>query len=588
MPLIVENDLPARKVLEKENIFIMGKERAVTQDIRPIRMAILNLMPNKEETEIQMLRVLSNTALQINIDLIRTETYKSKNTEEKYLKRFYKDFSEIKNKKYDGMIITGAPVEKLDFEDVLYWKELEEIFDYVRENVYSTIFICWAAQAALYYYYNIPKYILNDKIFGVYEYELLADSVLTRGFDDIFYSPQSRYSYIREEDVKEVKDLKIISSREDTGVNLVTSLDNRFVFVSGHGEYSRDTLYKEYLRDKAKGINVQKPINYFRNDMEEKGIIMRWSSHGNLLFTNWLNYCVYQETPYNISQIKKKKVLKFGGSSLSDSNQFKKVRDIIDSDNSRNLVIVSAPGKRYPGDIKITDLLIGYFECKYIDEKESILNLIKGRYYNIVKELALDSSVLNTIDKIILEIKGSRERDYILSRGEYLAAFIMAKYLDFNFLDAKDLIFFNKKDDINIKKTYEQIRKFVKDGGRYVIPGFYGTGFDKKIKTFERGGSDITGSLVASAMKSDVYENWTDVDGLMNKDPNRYEDAKLIDKLSYDEFLKISLNGDQIYHTDAIRPVMENNILLNIRNTNNPFLEGTIIGDAEDNHNERN
>ncbi len=211
MPLIVENNLPAKKILEKENIFIMGgKERARAQDIRPVKIAIVNLMPNKEETEIQILRALSNTPLQVNIDLIRTETYKSKNTEEKYLKRFYKDFSEIQNNKYDGMIITGAPVEKLDFEEVLYWEELERIFEFARENVYSSMFICWASQAALYYYYDIPKYTLNKKIFGVYEYKILQDNVLTKGFDDIFYSPQSRYSYTREEDVRKVKDLKLL------------------------------------------------------------------------------------------------------------------------------------------------------------------------------------------------------------------------------------------------------------------------------------------------------------------------------------------------------------------------------------------
>ncbi|NMA85798.1 MAG: homoserine O-succinyltransferase [Tissierellia bacterium] len=588
MPLIVENNLPAKKILEKENIFIMGKERARAQDIRPVKIAIVNLMPNKEETEIQILRALSNTPLQVNIDLIRTETYKSKNTEEKYLKRFYKDFSEIQNNKYDGMIITGAPVEKLDFEEVLYWEELERIFEFARENVYSSMFICWASQAALYYYYDIPKYTLNKKIFGVYEYKILQDNVLTKGFDDIFYSPQSRYSYTREEDVRKVKDLKIISSREDTGVNLVTSLDNRFVFISGHGEYSRDTLYKEYLRDKEKGINIEKPINYFRNEIEEDGIIMRWKAHGSLFFTNWLNYCVYQETPYNINEIQTKKVLKFGGSSLSDSNQFKKVRDIILSDRNRNLVIVSAPGKRYQGDIKVTDLLIGYFECEYIDEKESLLNLIKGRYYNIVKELGLDSGILKIIDKTILEIKESEDKDFILSRGEYLSGIIMAEYLNFNFLDPKNIIFFNKEDKIDMEKTYIKIRENVEEGGKFVIPGFYGLGHNNKIKTFERGGSDITGSLVASAMKSDIYENWTDVDGVMNKDPNKYEDAKLISKLSYDDFLKISLNGDQIYHIDAIKPVMVNKIPINIRNTNNPFLEGTIIGDLEGVGDERN
>lgn len=578
MPLIVENNLPAKDILEKENIFIMEKDRAKTQDIRPVRLAIVNLMPNKEETELQILRALSNTPLQVNIDLVRTETYKSKNTEEKYLERFYKDFSDIKNDKYDGMIITGAPVEKLHFEEVVYWKELSEIFEFARENVYSTMFICWASQAALYYYYDIPKYVQNKKIFGVYDYEILEDSVLTKGFDDVFYSPQSRYAFTREEDVKQVKDLKIISSREDTGVNLISSLDNRFVFIAGHNEYSRDTLHKELIRDRANGLPTETPINYFRNDQEEDGIIMRWKSHGSLLFSNWLNYCVYQETPYDINKIKEKKVLKFGGSSLSDSRQFKKVKGIINSDSDRNLVVVSAPGKRYKEDIKITDLLIGYCQCQYSDEKSGILNLIRDRYYNIVKELSLDSSIFKGIDDTINEITKSQDKDFIVSRGEYLSGLIMAKYLNFTFLDPKDIIFFDEDSNILVDKTYSQIKLHIKEGGRFVIPGFYGTGPDGKIKTFSRGGSDITGSLVASALKSDVYENWTDVDGLMDKDPNKYDDAKLISKLSYDDFLQISLHGDQVYHIDAIRPVMDDCIPINIRNTNNPDLEGTLIG----------
>lgn len=579
MPLIVDKDLPAIKVLQKENVFIMGKERANTQDIRPIKIAIVNLMPNKEETEIQIFRALSNTPLQVNIDLIRTETYKSKNTEERYLKLFYKDFSDIKENRYDGMIITGAPVEKLDFEMVDYWDELEEIFEYARTNVYSTIFICWASQAALYHYYNLPKYLAKEKIFGVYQYELLEDSPLTKGFDDVFYIPQSRYSYNSEEDIRRVEDLKIIGSCKETGVSLVTSADNRFIFISGHGEYSRDTLYKEYLRDRSKGIQTHKPVNYFKNDNEEEGIVMNWRSHGDLLFTNWLNYCVYQETPYDINRIEGKKVLKFGGSSLSDSNQFKKVRKIVNSDESRNLVIVSAPGKRHKGDIKVTDLLMILFECEYADERESLLNIIKGRYYNIVKELGLDSTLLNIVDKVISEIKESKEKDFVLSRGEYLSGIIMAAYLDFIFLDPKDLIFFDDDGKVDIKLTYERIRESIELGERYVIPGFYGSGSDGKVKTFQRGGSDITGSLVAAAMNSDIYENWTDVDGLMSKDPNKYENAELIERISYDEFLKISSNGDQIYNIDAIRPVMKNNILLNIRNTNNPNSKGTIIGD---------
>lgn len=579
MPLIVDNDLPSKKVLLEENVFIMGKDRARTQDIRPINIAIVNLMPNKEETEIQILRALSNTPLQVNIDLIRTESYKSKNTEEKYLKRFYKDFSSIKDKKYDGMIITGAPVERLDFEEVGYWKELEEIFEFARTNVYSTMFICWASQAALYYYYDIKKYIANKKIFGVFEYEILEESVLTKGFDDLFFSPQSRYSYNREEDLRKVNDLKIIGSNEITGMSLATSLDNRFVFVSGHGEYSRDTLYKEYLRDKSNGLNTVKPINYFRNDNEEEGIIMRWRSHGDLLFINWLNYCVYQETPYDIEEIQKKKVLKFGGSSLSDSRQLEKVKEIVYGEEGRNLVIVSAPGKRHKGDIKVTDLLIGYFECKYMDEKESLLNIIKGRYYNIVKDLALDSNLLNIIDETMEKIKESNSEDFILSRGEYLSGIIMAKFLNFNFLDSKEIIFFDKYGKLDLKKTYENINEKINIKERYVIPGFYGMDFNNNIRIFDRGGSDITGSLIASALKSDIYENWTDVDGLMDKDPNKFDNAEIIKSLSYDDFLNISLNGDQIYHIDAIRHLMNDNIPINIRNTNNPTASGTIIGE---------
>ncbi len=581
MPLVIDKDLPSKKALEKERIFIMDSERARSQDIRPIKIAILNLMPNKEETEIQILRALSNTPLQVNIDLIRTESYKSKNTEEKYLQDYYKDFSEIKNEKYDGMIITGAPVEKLDFEEVKYWDELTEIFEYARTNVYSTIFICWASQAALYYYYGIEKVMNDKKIFGIFEYEVLERGLLTKGFDDIFYMPQSRHSLNREEDIRQIKDLKIIGSHKDTGVSLATSLDNRFVFVAGHGEYDKDTLYKEFIRDKNLGLEIDTPINYFRNDKPEDGIIVRWRSHGNLLFTNWLNYFVYQETPYDINKIERKVVLKFGGSSLSDSNQFVKVKDIVYSEEGRNLVVVSAPGRRYKGDIKVTDLLIGYHECKYLDEKESLLNIVRGRYLNIVKDLKLDEKNLETIDRLLDTIRHSDSKDYIVSRGEYLAGILMAEYLGFKFLDPAQIIFFGQDGGIDLEKTYRAIRDKISSNDKLVIPGFYGLDTSNNIKTFARGGSDITGSIVASALKTDVYENWTDVDGLMDKDPSKYSDAELISKLSYDDFLKISSNGDQVYHYDAIRPVMEDNIPINIRNTNNPNSVGTIIGKFE-------
>lgn len=583
MPLVIDSDLPSKMALEKENIFIMGKERASTQDIRPIKIAIVNLMPDKEETEIQILRALSNTPLQVNIDLIRTESYKSKHTEEIYLKKYYKDFSSIKDDKYDGMIITGAPVEKLEFNEVKYWEELKEIFEYARTNVYSTMFICWASQAALYYYYNIKKHLVDKKIFGVFEYEVLEESLLTKGFDDLFYMPQSRHSLNKEEDIRRIKDLKIIGSHKDSGVNLVTSLDNRFVFVAGHGEYSRDTLYKEYIRDKNKGLEIEMPMNYFKNDNEDDGIVVKWRSHGNLLFTNWLNYHVYQETPYDISKIERKKVLKFGGSSLSDSSQFIKVKDIVYSERGRNLVIVSAPGRRFKGDIKVTDLLIGYFDCKYADEKENLLNIIKGRYYNIIKDLELKDDLLNIVDKVMEEIQNSDTKDFVVSRGEYLSGIIMAKYLDFKFIDAAEIISFDNEGNLQKEKTYNTIKEKISLTNKVVIPGFYGIDSNNKIRTFDRGGSDITGSIIASALKTDIYENWTDVDGLMDKDPNKYLDAELISNLSYNDFLEISSNGDQLYHIDAIKPVMEDNIPINIRNTNNPDSAGTTIGDNKKN-----
>ncbi|WP_101773391.1 homoserine O-succinyltransferase [Peptostreptococcus faecalis] len=305
MPLIVEDNLPAHKVLQEEDVFIMTKNRAETQDIRPVDIAILNLMPNKEETEIQILRSISNTPLQINIDLIKTESYTSKNTEEKYLNTFYKNFKDIKNKKYDGMIITGAPVEKMDFEEVAYWEELKEIFEYAKENVYSTMFICWASQAALYYYYDVPKHFSDKKIFGIYEYEVKNKNLLTKGFDDIFLSPQSRHTYTKEEDIKKIKDLNIICSREDTGVCLSTSNDNRFIFVSGHNEYDKNSLFKEYKRDLDSGLEIEKPINYFDDNGNIK---ITWRSHGNALFSNWINYCVYQDTPYCIDKITGKSI----------------------------------------------------------------------------------------------------------------------------------------------------------------------------------------------------------------------------------------------------------------------------------------
>ena len=577
MPLVVEDRLPAKLDLKKESVYFMDKIRAARQDIRPIHIAILNLMPNKNETEIQLLRALSHTPLQVHVDFIRTGSYEPTHTDGEHLKLFYKNFAEIRHQKYDGMIITGAPVEHLDFEEVLYWEELKEIFDYARTNVFSTMFICWAAQAALYYYYGIPKYPSPHKIFGVYEYDILQPSPLTRGLDDTFYSPQSRHTYTRVEDVKNHPDLNVIGYRADTGVSLATSLDNRFIFMAGHNEYDKTTLNQEYLRDRAKGLPIAPPVNYFRDDDPNGDIVMKWRSHSSLLFSNWINYCIYESTPYEIDAIAEKKVVKFGGSSLCDSSQFLKVKDIVTSDEGRRIVVVSAPGRRFQGDIKITDLLHAHFVCTDLNERDNIRQSIESRYEKIADALELSAELSEEIEATMEAIEEATDLDFVLSRGEYLSAQIMARYLGFTFIDAGSLFFFQADGSVDKEKTRTAIRAQIREGDHIVIPGFYGTGSDGRVKTFKRGGSDISGSLVAWALQASVYENWTDVDGLMDKDPNKFSDAALIESLSYQEFLRISQEGDQLFHMDAIAPIMAEQIPLNIRNTNTPLNHGTII-----------
>lgn len=309
MPLIIPENLPARDLLVEENIFVMNEKRAITQDIRPIHVAIVNLMPKKEETELQFLRLLSNTPLQVEVDLIRTESYESKNTDIRHLEQFYKTFSQIKNKKYDAMIITGAPVELIKFEEILYWDELKEILDYAKTHVYSTMFVCWAAQAALYHYYKVPKRSQDEKIFGVFDYSVLTKNLLTKGFDDVFYTPQSRHTFTCKSDLEKIENIDVIAERPDTGVHLAATKDCRFVFVAGHWEYDPHTLENEYLRDKSQGLEIDVPINYYINDDDTKGINVRWRSHGNLFFYNWLNE-VYQSTPYDVDSIEEKIVMK--------------------------------------------------------------------------------------------------------------------------------------------------------------------------------------------------------------------------------------------------------------------------------------
>ena len=300
MPIVIDKDIPAYSILGAEKIFVMEKNRAATQDIRPIEIALLNLMPTKVETETQFMRLLSNSPLQVNITLVHTQSYRSKNTEAEYLDKFYKSFDEIKNRHFDGMIITGAPVETMDFSDVVYWNELRRILDFTKTNVTSTIFICWGAMAALNYFDNIPKRTLKEKLFGVYAHKKLQHEhpdPLMRGISDEFHMPHSRHATVLKKDVDKHEDLRILGLSKKAGASVIASKDDRQIFVLGHMEYDRDTLQKEYERDKQKGLNIQKPFCYFA-DKECKKINMNWSSTANLFYNNWLNYCVYQVTPY--------------------------------------------------------------------------------------------------------------------------------------------------------------------------------------------------------------------------------------------------------------------------------------------------
>lgn len=308
MPIKIPNELPAVKTLENENIFVMTETRAIKQDIRPLKILILNLMPTKIDTETQLSRLLGNTPLQVEIELIHTESHKSKNISEEHLLAFYKQFSDVRDRYFDGMIITGAPVEKMAFEEVDYWEELCEIMEWSKTHVQSTLHICWGAQAGLYYHFGVEKQLLPEKLSGVYEHK--ADykrSILLRGFDDIFYVPHSRYTTVSEEQIRANKALRVIASSDKAGVYAVTTKNGRQIFITGHSEYDADTLNKEYTRDKKAGINPKIPENYFPGDDDTKPPVIRWRSHATLLFTNWLNYFVYQATPFDIMKIKDQK-----------------------------------------------------------------------------------------------------------------------------------------------------------------------------------------------------------------------------------------------------------------------------------------
>ncbi len=304
MPIKIPNSLPAAKTLQDENIFIMPETRASTQDIRPLRILLLNLMPTKIETETQFARLLGNTPLQVEIELMHTVSHQSKNTSAEHLLSFYKTFDEIKNFRYDGMVITGAPVEQMKFEDVEYWDELCTIFEWTKTHVHSTFHICWAAQAGLYYHFGIEKKPLEEKLFGVFPHRVsYKNPILFRGFDDVFYAPHSRNSTIDTADVEKIPELKILASSDEAGLYACMTAEGKQIFVTGHSEYDPDTLSREYFRDKEKGLPIEVPKNYFPNDDPTQPPIVKWRAHANLLFSNWLNYFVYQTTPYDVEEI---------------------------------------------------------------------------------------------------------------------------------------------------------------------------------------------------------------------------------------------------------------------------------------------
>ncbi len=305
MPIKIPNSLPAAKTLTDENIFIMTETRALTQDIRPLKILILNLMPTKIATETQLARLLGNTPLQVEIELIHTKSYESKNTSQEHLLSFYKTFDDVKSSRFDGMIITGAPVEHLEFEEVEYWDELCEIFEWSKTHVHSTFHICWGAQAGLYYHFGVKKIPLPEKLFGVFPHTVdYKNPILFRGFDDVFYVPHSRNSTVDRAELERIPEIKILASSKEAGVYACMTREGRQIFITGHSEYEAGTLAQEYFRDKNKGIDIKVPKNYFPDDDPTKAPVVTWKAHANLLYSNWLNYFVYQTTPYDVDEIK--------------------------------------------------------------------------------------------------------------------------------------------------------------------------------------------------------------------------------------------------------------------------------------------
>lgn len=617
----------------------------MTQDIRPLHILLLNLMPTKIDTETQLTRLLGNTPLQIELELLQTGTHKSKNTSREHMLAFYKTFEAVKDNYYDGMIITGAPIELMEFEEVEYWDELCEIMEWSKTHVHSTLHICWGAQAGLYYHYGIKKHIMPEKLSGVFEHRLdYKKGMLFRGFDDAFFVPHSRNTTVFREEIEENPDLKILASGEKPGLFAVKSEKYRQIFIMGHSEYDWDTLLKEYFRDKKAGLNPKVPENYFPNDDDSQMPIVRWRSCANLLFSNWLNYFVYQSTPYDISTISREdlsqpevpeeaklKVAKFGGTSVATAAQLRKVKKIVEEDPARKFVVVSAPGKRNPEDAKVTDLLINAADD--LEKFDENMEQVAARFKEIVRELGMtaggdtpagndgdtvtgndgDTAIGNDggiergadtgididaeirlITKTFKDGENSNSksleraadksmRNFLISRGEYLSGKIIAEMLNYDLIEPAGVIIFDGKGRLEPEKTAENMKAALKAHERAVIPGFYGSDEEGNIVTFSRGGSDMTGSLVAAAALADLYENWTDVDGVLLADPLVVNNPLTVPLITYKEVRELSAMGTEVVHEDVIFPVQKLGIPINIKNTDKPETPGTLIVKSDDN-----
>lgn len=594
MPIKVPNNLPAVKTLTRENIFVMTDTRAMTQDIRPLKILILNLMPTKIETETQLTRLLGNTPLQVELELLQTASHKAKNISQEHMLAFYQTFSHVKSKYYDGMIITGAPVENMDFSEVEYWDELCEIMEWSKSHVHSTFHICWGAQAGLYYHYGIKKYQLDTKLSGIFSHVVeKKGSMLFRGFDDEFMAPHSRNTEVRREDIESVPSLEILSTSAEAGVYAVKSKNDRQFFIMGHSEYDADTLKNEYLRDTEQGLQPKIPSNYFPNNDDSMSPVVTWRSSANLLYSNWLNYFVYQSTPYNIEQITMDEnwtmlskrgdtvTAKFGGSSLANANCFRRVKEIIETDKRRRYVVVSAPGMRFKSDAKITDLLLEAYEIANSgsgDDAGELIREVERRFAEICEGLGMDfvlqQEILALKDKID---SGDADKDYVITRGEYFSAKIMSEYLGRELVNPEEYIKFDAEGNLMADESQSMLAEKLKVMQTAVIPGFYGGTYSNKIVAFSRGGSDVTGAIVAAASGSDLYENWTDVPGILMADPSIVNNPVILPVITYKEIREMAYMGAEVMHQSAIKPVRELGIPINIKNSKQPEEPGTLI-----------